>query len=578
MYKYIKIFFSTLDKNYTKELILVFLMIFLSVFFDLVGIGMIIPLVNLLLDNEVSSKFGFLNPIIEFLGNPGKKELLVYFVIFFLIMFLIKNIFLAILTWKKSYFTFSIANFYEKKLLNNYLNKPYSFHINNNSSKLINNLINETSLASGQFILSLIDLVLESLILLTLFMLLLFVEPQITLIMSIIFLSCGSLYFTLIKKRVLEFGYLRQITNNERLKLYNEALLNIKFHLIYKKTKKMINSIFNNLDRIKLLNTEYIFLQNLPRLLFEYLIILIFCGVIMAYTLSNNQSVESLVPSLALFSAASFRMLPSANKIIQRLQNLRYSRSAIELIYNELNDNTSKKPEKNKDVNLTFEKLTFKNVSFRYESKKDYLLEDISFNIEKDKIYGFIGATGSGKTTLTDLIMGLQKIDKGQIILNDNIDLFEYKFSWQKLISYVPQKIFLQDDTIKNNIAFGEFEDEINEENFLSSIKSAQLEKFISNLEDGCDTKIGEAGSKLSGGQIQRMGIARALYVDPKILIFDEITSSIDVDTERQILEVVKKLKKNKTIILITHKPSTLEICDEVYEVKNQKVIKRQSK
>jgi ABC-type multidrug transport system fused ATPase/permease subunit len=578
MYKYIKIFFSTLDKNYTKELILVFLMIFLSVFFDLVGIGMIIPLVNLLLDNEVSSKFGFLNPIIEFLGNPGKKDLLVYFVIFFLIMFLIKNIFLAILTWKKSYFTFSIANFYAKKLLNNYLNKPYSFHINNNSSKLINNLINETSLASGQFILSLIDLVLESLILLTLFMLLLFVEPQITLIMSIIFLSCGSLYFILIKKRVLKFGYLRQITNNERLKLYNEALLNIKFHLIYKKTKKMINGIFNNLDRIKLLNTEYIFLQNLPRLLFEYLIILIFCGVIMAYTLSNNQSIENLVPSLALFSAASFRMLPSANKIIQRLQNLRYSRSAIELIYNELNDNTSKKPEKNKDVNLTFEKLTFKNVSFRYESKKDYLLEDISFNIEKDKIYGFIGATGSGKTTLTDLIMGLQKIDKGQIILNDNINLFEYKFSWQKLISYVPQKIFLQDDTIKNNIAFGEFEDEINEENFLSSIKSAQLEKFISNLEDGCDTKIGEAGSKLSGGQIQRMGIARALYVDPKILIFDEITSSIDVDTERQILEVVKKLKKNKTIILITHKPSTLEICDEVYEVKNQKVIKRQSK
>ena len=148
----------------------------------------------------------------------------------------------------------------------------------------------------------------------------------------------------------------------------------------------------------------------------------------MAYTLSNNQSIENLVPSLALFSAASFRMLPSANKIIQRLQNLRYSRSAIELIYNELNDNTSKKPEKNKDVNLTFEKLTFKNVSFRYESKKDYLLEDISFNIEKDKIYGFIGATGSGKTTLTDLIMGLQKIDKGQIILNDNINLFEYKF------------------------------------------------------------------------------------------------------------------------------------------------------
>lgn len=574
MYKYIKIFFSTLDKNYTKELILVFLMIFLSVFFDLIGIGMIVPLVHLLLDNDITNEFGFLPLIIDFLGKPDKKVLLIYFVIFFLIIFLIKNIFLGMLTWKKSYFTFSIANFYSKKILNNYLNKPYSFHINNNSSKLINNLINETSLASGQFILSLIDLVLETLILLTLFMLLLFVEPQITLIMSITFLSFSILYFTLVKKRVLKFGYLRQITNDERLKLYNEALLNIKFHLIYKKTKKMINNIFYNLDRIKLLNTEYIFLQNLPRLLFEYLIIIIFCGVITMYIFSGNQSVESLVPSLALFAAASFRMLPSINKIIQRLQNLRYSKSAIELIYNELNE-TSTSPDKNKDIDITFEKLTFKNVSFKYESKKDYLLDDVSFSIEKSKIYGFIGATGSGKTTLTDLIMGLQKVDKGQIIINNNIDLFEYKFNWQKLINYVPQKIFLQDDTIKNNIAFGEFENEINEEHLLNSIKSAQLENFINDLEEGYDTKIGENGSKLSGGQIQRMGIARALYVNPKILIFDEITSSIDVDTERQILEAVKKLKKNKTIILITHKPSTLEICDEVYEVKNQKVIKR---
>ena len=574
MYKYIKIFFFTLDKNYTKELILVFLMIFLSVFFDLIGIGMIVPLVHLLLDNDITNEFGFLPLIIDFLGKPDKKVLLIYFVIFFLIIFLIKNVFLGMLTWKKSYFTFSIANFYSKKILNNYLNKPYSFHINNNSSKLINNLINETSLASGQFILSLIDLVLETLILLTLFMLLLFVEPQITLIMSITFLSFSILYFTLVKKRVLKFGYLRQKTNDERLKLYNEALLNIKFHLIYKKTKKMIYNIFYNLDRIKLLNTEYIFLQNLPRLLFEYLIIIIFCGVITMYIFSDNQSLESLVPSLALFAAASFRMLPSINKIIQRLQNLRYSKSAIELIYNELNE-TSTNPDKNKDIDITFEKLTFKNVSFKYESKKDYLLDDVSFSIEKSKIYGFIGATGSGKTTLTDLIMGLQEVDKGQIIINNNIDLFEYKFNWQKLINYVPQKIFLQDDTIKNNIAFGEFENEINEEHLLNSIKSAQLENFINDLEEGYDTKIGENGSKLSGGQIQRMGIARALYVNPKILIFDEITSSIDVDTERQILEAVKKLKKNKTIILITHKPSTLEICDEVYEVKNQKVIKR---
>ena len=576
MYKYIQIFFLTLDNNHKKQLFIISFMIFFSVFFDTIGIGMIIPIVNLLIENNLTEKFPYVINVIEVLGNPSQKQLLVYFVIFFLLIFIIKNIFFGILTWIKSDFIFSIANFYANKLLKKYLNKSYTFHVNNNSSKLTNILINETSLASGQFILALIDLSIEFLLLFALFLLLVIVEPIATLVMLLIFSLSASIYYFIVKQKILRFGYLRQKTNTERLKLYKEILINIKFHIIYQKTKKIIKAVNDNLENIKVLNTRYIFLQNFPRLLFEVLIILIFSFFIIGFVYIDNLKLENLLPSLALFSAAAFRMLPSINKILQRLQNLKYARSAIELISIELDYKDKLINKDNKiDKNFVFEKLSFKNVSFRYENKKEFIFENTSFEIKKGKIYGIIGTTGSGKTTMTDLIMGLHNIEKGHILLNDTLDLIKEKVNWQKFIGYVPQKIFLQDDTIKNNIAFGEFEDEINEEDILKSIKLAQLNNFINNLKDGYNSKVGEDGSKLSGGQIQRIGIARALYINPDILILDEITSSLDSITEKNILNDIKTLKKDKTIILVTHKLSTLEICDEIFQVKDQQIIEK---
>lgn len=550
-------------------------MIFLSVFFDTIGIGLIIPIVNLMIDNDLVSKYPFFSPIIEMLGNPNKEKLLIYLIIFLLIIFLIKNIFLGILTWKKNYFTYSIGNYYSKQLLSIYLKKPYSFHVNTNSSKLVNNLINETSLASGQFILSLIDIVLESLVLLSLFALLLLVEPMVTFLMFIIFIFFSFTYFFLVKKKVLEYGYLRQSTNTERLKLYTETLTNIKFFLIYKKTKKIISKIINNLEKIKMFNVGYIFLQNLPRLLFEYIIIVIFCLVISGYIYSEFLLIENLVPSLALFSAAAFRMLPSTNKIILRIQNLKYAKSAIELISNELKKKDNNRHLSIKNLNLKFEKLTLKNVAFKYESKKNFIFKDISLDIKKGKIYGFFGMTGSGKTTLSDLIMGLQKINSGKILLNDGKDLHDCINSWQNIIGYVPQKIFLDDDTIKNNIAFGEFDNEIDQNKLNECIKLAQLSDFVEKLDEGINTFVGESGSKLSGGQVQRVGIARALYNNPQILVLDEITSSLDVDTEKEIIDVIKNLKGKKTIILITHRLNILQVCDEIFEVNNGLLTKK---
>ena len=550
-------------------------MILLSVFFDTIGIGMVIPIINVLIDNDFTNKFQFIQNIIDHLGNPKKEELLISMVVFLLSIFLIKNIFLGILTWKKENFTYSVANLYAKKLLNNYCNKPYLFHKNNNSSKLINNLVHETSVASAQFVLAFIDLIIEIILLSALFFLLLFVEPLVTIVMLLIFAFVGSLYFLLVKKKMLNYGYIRQKTNVQKLKLYKEFFLNIRFLLIYKKTKRIFNAIFDNLNKIKNLNTRYTFLQSFPRLLFEYLIIIIFGFFVIGYIYSDHLLMQNLIPTLALFSAAAFRMLPSINKIIIKLQNLKYAKSAMELISNEINNSNGVKDNKKNEEQFIFKNLNFKNVFFKYDNRQDYVIEDATFNIEKGKIYGFIGKTGSGKTTLTDLIMGLLDVKSGEIKLNNKFDLSEVKFDWHKKIGFVPQNIFLEDDTIKNNIAYGEFDEEINKNNLSKSIKSAQLEDFISNLGNGLSTQVGENGSKLSGGQIQRIGIARALYFNPEILILDEITSSLDSNTEEQILNVIKNLKNEITIILITHKTSAMVICDEIFEVNNKKILKK---
>ena len=574
MYRYIKIFFNTLDKNHKKQLSIMSIIIFLSVFFDTMGIGMIIPIINILIDNNLIDKFPFLSPVFNLLGNPDKKVLLLYFITFLALIFLIKNFFLGLLTWKKSYFTYSIQNYYSKKLINIYLEKPYSFHVNNNSSKLINNIVNETSLASGQFIISIIDLVIDAMIIAALFFLLLSVEPIITISMILIFIFFGSLYFFLVKQKLLKYGYIRQKTYADQLKLYKEIFSNIKFFLIHKKTKKVIDEISVNLNKIKDFNVKYIFISAFPKLLFEYIIIIIFCLLIISFIYSEFLLIENLIPSLALFSAAAFRMLPSSNKILLSLQKIKYSKSAIELIYEQIKNDYNEKLAEKTDLSFNFKKLSLKNLSFKYESANKFLFKDISLDISKGKIYGITGLTGSGKTTLADIIMCLNNKVDGKILLNDSLNLNEYKNSWQKLIGYVPQNIYLLDDTIKNNIAFGEFSNDIDEATLLKSIKLAKLEKLINNLEKGYDTNIGENGSKLSGGQLQRVGIARALYANPQVLILDEITSSLDVNTEEEIIDVIKNLKGEKTIILITHRLNMLKICDDVFELNNGLLIK----
>jgi ABC-type bacteriocin/lantibiotic exporter with double-glycine peptidase domain len=280
-----------------------------------------------------------------------------------------------------------------------------------------------------------------------------------------------------------------------------------------------------------------------------------------------------------LFVAATFRLLPSINKILNLVNRIRFSISTVKSLLNEI-----KKIEANRyneiinikikrKINI-IKKIEIKNLKFSYDNKKNYCLDSLNLNIYNNSLIGITGKSGSGKSTLIDIIMGLKLPNDGFVKIN-NYDLLDISGNWRRMIGYVQQDVFLLDDSIKSNIAFGVQENYINKKKISHLIKKTQLENFITSLPEGIDTKVGERGARISGGQKQRIAIARALYSSPKILILDEATNGIDYDSEILILKLLKKIKKDMIIIFVTHKKNVLKFCDVVYELKNRKVYKR---
>ena len=305
----------------------------------------------------------------------------------------------------------------------------------------------------------------------------------------------------------------------------------------------------------------------MPRILLEFIAVLCLVTVV-ASLMINSPDLTLIIPTLAMFGAASMRLLPSANRILGAIQSIRYGRSTIDVVFKELSTLDSRVYYENKSNEIKFKKIiSLKSINFKYKSRK-IILQNINIKIPKGKFIGIIGESGAGKSTLIDILLGLLKPNSGLVEV-DNIDVRTNIIGWQKKIGYVPQDIYLVDDTLRQNIAFGIPKTDINNEKVLEAIKLSKLDDFVASLEDGLETLFGERGIKLSGGQLQRVAIARALYRNPEILILDEATSALDNETENFVMESVKNLKGLKTIIVITHRISTILNSDYVYKLKN---------
>ena len=569
MIKHFFLIISLLNKPQKIDLLKIFFFILIAMLLETFSISLIIPLITSIVNPESI----LLKKIISFTYlDPNKDNIIIYATVLFTFIFLIKTLFLIYFNWKRTKFIYATQHFFSKKIFDIYLNQPYSFHIKNNSAQLLRNATSEVG-AFTNAINALSIIFSEIFIVFGVLSIAIFFNPIATTSIFIFFTLLGFLYYSIVKNMTLDWGKKRIFNEGKRIQNLQQGFSNIQSIKISNKENFFVekyalhNSIFTTMSQYAS------FLGTIPRLLIEFIAIF-FATILIIFLLKNGSAHGELLVTFALFVAIAFKLLPSLNRIITNIQSLRNVGPTLDVLENEFKLEGKKEVLPN-DKNLfkLNKDISFNKVSFCYPGANQDIINNVSFSINKGDITGIIGESGSGKSTVLNLILGLLEPTSGNIKIDEKLLTNDNAKYWQQNIGYVPQQITLIDDTLRNNIAFGIEENFINISAVQNSISLSQLTEFINQNPDRLDSLVGERGITLSGGQIQRIGIARALYNSPSILILDEPTSSLDTETEKQLINDILKLKKDRTIVIISHNKSITDICQKVITVKDSKIV-----
>ena len=562
---------SLFDHNQKKKLYLLLFVIFFVSILDLIGISAILPVLIVFSDPKFIEN-DFIILILNKIGFLDETNFLFYAIIFLFLIFVFKVFSSLILNFIKYKILLSFYSQISNKLMGNYIKVSYSEFIKLRIFEKSNVIKTEIE----YFILGVIDpILIISLELLTIILIsafLLFYDASLLIKFFLFGFFITILLTYLFSKKLKIIGNEKLLLNNllqkqifqgfqgiKDIKLaVKENLFLSKYELI---TKKMSNVLASTKS-----------LQEAPRLLIELLAITCFIFIIIM-GLDNQEEFSSLIVKLGIFAAGAFRILPSLNRIVVSVNSIKQCHSVINVIYNDYQ--LKNKIKINFYEQNNFEKIKnieIKNLKYKYIDSKDLIIDNLNLKISAGDYIGIFGKSGCGKSTFVDLFSGLLTPNDGNIVCN-NKDISSIKTIWKKKIGYVPQSIYLNNETIKENVAFGEKFENINEKKVLESIKKSSLDDYVKSLPEGINAIVGENGVNLSGGQIQRLGIARALYRDPEILIFDESTNSLDAETEDKFMKVVSRIKDNKIVIFISHQKKILSECNKIYEFQNKKLL-----
>ena len=534
---------------------------------ETMSIGMFIPILNSFAGG--TSDLDKYIPEIIFFDNS--RDNIFNLLILLGIIFTFKTIFLSYSSYEKERFSWELNNFFSKKVHSIYLKKRYAFHIRNNSSALIRD-INDVKFGID-FFKGLINLISEILILIGIITLISLYNPLSTFIIFTLLGSTGLIFYKFIQSKARKWGEQRQKFEEKRffnLQLSFNEIKNIKLS----SKENFFNEIFSesNFQTVKA-NFKNYFVLSLPKFWLEWITLVIITFLIF-FLINLGIELKNILTQIGVYAIAAYRIVPSITRIMNAAQAMRFGVPVI-LKLKEIFENQEENVYVNNNIFIEFKKkLEFQNINFSYSAKQPAIFENLKLIITPNSFNGIKGKSGVGKSTLINILAGLLAPTKGEI-LSDSINIHSNLKSWQSKIGYVPQNVFLGDLSIKENIAFGEDKKSIDENKIKRAIELARLDRFISELKFGVDTKIGEFGSQISGGQKQRIGIARALYNIPQILILDESTNALDENTEKEILKDILKLKENNiTLFSISHEEKSLSICDNIFEIKNKKINK----
>ena len=561
-------------KKNTNKLYLLFLILIISSFAEMLSISTIPILALAIVDTEQFISFLPDNIKINFLISLEKSYLISLLCIFIGIIFVLKNVILALFVYFQNNVIKSIKIHISNTLIKKYLSQNYLFFVNKSTSLITRSIIIDTG-NTTIFILNHINLLKEVTISIGIFLLLIFVDP----ILSVVILGSLSLvisiYIFYTKNSIYKRGYEINLFSEKVINSINQITGSIKDVKLFSSEKYFVDYFSNLLKAAESRTAKNNFLSSIPKNLLELFVIFLILGILVSYT-SLGVKISELIPFISLFVVSALRLMPGFNNISNSILNIKKTTPNFDYILSEYDSLEEKNVEifdnlQTKDINFN-KSIIIKDVKFKYPHSENYVIDKFNLEIYAGEKIGIVGKSGSGKTTLINLISGLLKPSDGKIYIDD-IDLQDINQSWKNLIGFVHQDTFILNDTIKNNIAFGKYDKNDNDKKILDALKKAQIDKFVNSLEKGINTKMSDNGKSLSGGQRQRLGIARALYNDPQLIILDEATSSLDIETEDNFIDEIFSNSSEKTIIFISHKQRSLIKCDRIFDLTTQKFI-----
>ena len=565
---------SILNRGEKIKLVILFFMVGLGSILELLGVSAFSPLINLITDPSIIHTKWYLEWLYQALRIQDTRRFLSVVILIIIAIYIIKNVYLI---WERNIlyrYIFNVQKRVSVKLLKAYLNEPYSFFLTRNTAVLQRSLQSDTD-SFVKAIKHFLELMIEAITCVVIIVYLFLVSHSMTIIIAVILVGLVGFFALTTKKKTQKLGRDSQKYKAEIYQYMNQALGGVK-------EIKVLNREYTFLDKYEDSFGKFTYAQRVSEILGmvpKYCVeASCMTGLLVAILLKmyfGQKDLIDFIPQLSVFAIASVRLLPSVGRINQYFTYILYEQPSIALVYHDLQEveNIEEEKKQNQDWKLKSE-LRICSISYHYPNTDKNVLENASMVIRKGTMVGLVGASGAGKSTLADIILGLLTPQMGKIFADD-LDVLKNVHTWQQEIGYIPQVIYLSDDSIRNNIAFGVPEDEIDDTRVRLAAEQAQLADFIDLLPDGYQTSVGDRGIRLSGGQRQRIGIARALYNDPELLILDEATSALDHDTETAVMEAIDHLQGQKTMIIIAHRLSTIANADCIYEVADGKIVPR---
>ncbi|MCI9341814.1 MAG: ABC transporter ATP-binding protein [Lachnospiraceae bacterium] len=572
--KLIKRVIAILTERQRKLLVFMLLMMLVGAGLETAGTSLLIPFITIAMEPDSVFQNEYLKYFYDLMHLTSVNGFLVMLSIVLSAVFVLKNIYLYFMYYVQYRFIYNGQFNTSRSLFKDYVRRPYEFYLDASTPVVMRHIMSDVN-GSYNLLLTFLQLFTELFIFAALLVLALVYSPTMTLVM------CAVLGIILLANKMIlgpilrRFGHEVQTNSALTTKWIMQAVNGMKETKVLNKERYFVEQYEKSADKLNTIQKRQNSMQNIPRLMIETVCM---CGIllVMAVFLSIGNNLNEMITQLGVLAVVAIKLMPSANKLSTYINNIAYYEPSLTAV----EDIIIRSHQKDVDTDILFLKkeiepmdfskeVKLENITYRYPNTEVNILENASVSIPIGKSIGFIGPSGAGKSTTVDILLGLLEPQKGKVTV-DGIDIRTNLPGWYARIGYVPQMIFMLDDTIRNNVAYGVDEKDIDEEQVWYALREAQMDEFVRGLPDGLDTSIGERGVRISGGQRQRLGIARALYTEPEIMIFDEATSALDNDTESAIMEAIERLHGKKTLVIIAHRLTTIEKCDAVYRVEEQ--------